>query len=159
MNNEQLFRQALQRPNDRAAKMKMPSDMQRRVMQQLARRRQHRYLWRYGAVAASVVLILGLFLGLNGKYKDVDNMTQQVCKTEQVTEIASDRTARITSPKGSDSQSERRALPVRKTRTVTKQMDKSQKKNEAPSETVCIDCELRTMEDEMLAMINELENM
>ncbi|MCI6160769.1 MAG: hypothetical protein PUH24_02300 [Prevotellaceae bacterium] len=32
MNNEELLRQALQRQNDRAARLKMPDDMERRVM-------------------------------------------------------------------------------------------------------------------------------
>ena len=31
MNNDELFRQALQRQNDRAARMKMPHDMEQRV--------------------------------------------------------------------------------------------------------------------------------
>ena len=42
---------------------------------------------------------------------------------------------------------------------------KKPKENDIPAETIdqqddiCIDCELQTMEDKMLAMVNEFENM
>ena len=76
MNNDNLFRQALQRQNDRAAGMKMPDDMEQRVMGSLTpnpspRRgepsslplRRSPLLWRgIGggciAVAASVLLLI-----------------------------------------------------------------------------------------------------
>ena len=81
MNNNDLFRQALQRQNDRAAGMKMPDDMEQRVMKSLTpnpspRRgepsplplRRSPLLWRgLGggciAVAASVLLLILLNIG------------------------------------------------------------------------------------------------
>ena len=68
MNNDDLFRQALQRQNDRAAEMKMPDDMEQRVMERIKRKTRHRR-WLYplsiGAVAASVVLLLTLNINNN----------------------------------------------------------------------------------------------
>ena len=68
MNNDDLFRQALQRQNDRAAEMKMPDDMEQRVMERIKRKTRHRR-WLYplsiGAVAASVVLLLTLHINNN----------------------------------------------------------------------------------------------
>ena len=63
MNNEQLFRQALQRQNDRAARLKMPDDMEQRVMQRVKSKKAIRR-WLYpisiAAAAASVLLLLTL---------------------------------------------------------------------------------------------------
>ena len=57
MNNDKdLFRQALQRQNERAARMKMSDDMERRVMERISHRRRH--VWLYPAIAASVVIAL-----------------------------------------------------------------------------------------------------
>ena len=68
MNNDDLFRQALQRQNDRAAEMKMPDDMEQRVMERIKCKTNHRR-WLYplsiGAVAASVVLLLTLHINNN----------------------------------------------------------------------------------------------
>lgn len=62
MNNDKaLFRQALQRQNERAAKMKMPDDMEQRVMERIKPKRRH--VWLYPAitaVAASILLLLTL---------------------------------------------------------------------------------------------------
>lgn len=64
MNNEQLFRQALQRQNDRAARLKMPDDMEQRVMRRVKPRKTIRR-WLYpisiAAAAASVLLLLTLY--------------------------------------------------------------------------------------------------
>ena len=60
MNNNDLFRQALQRQNDRAAGMKMPDDMEQRVMKSLkpqATKRRWLYPLSTIAVAASVLLL------------------------------------------------------------------------------------------------------
>lgn len=68
MNNQQLFRQALQRQNDRAAGMKMPDDMEQRVMKRIAQREvrlRHRSVWLFstiGAVAASLLLLLTMHI-------------------------------------------------------------------------------------------------
>ena len=64
MKNEQLFRQALQRQNDRAARLKMPDDMEQRVMRRVKPRKTIRR-WLYpisiAAAAASVLLLLTLY--------------------------------------------------------------------------------------------------
>ena len=61
-----LFRQALQRQNDRAAEMKMPDDMEQRVMERLKPKTTKRR-WLYPlstiAVAASVLLLIMLNIG------------------------------------------------------------------------------------------------
>lgn len=61
-----LFRQALQRQNDRAAGMKMPDDMEQRVMGSLkpqATKRRWLYPLSTIAVAASVLLLILLNIG------------------------------------------------------------------------------------------------
>ena len=61
MNNDNLFRQALQRQNDRAAGMKIPDDMEQRVMKSLkpqATKRRWLYPLSAIAVAASVLLLI-----------------------------------------------------------------------------------------------------
>ena len=66
MNNNDLFRQALQRQNDRAAGMKMPDDMEQRVMKSLkpqATKRRWLYPLSAIAVAASVLLLILLNIG------------------------------------------------------------------------------------------------
>ncbi len=64
MSNDQLFRQALQRQNDRAAGMKMPDDMEQRVMERIKPKPTARRRWLYpalvGTVAASIALLLML---------------------------------------------------------------------------------------------------
>lgn len=61
MNNDKdLFRQALQRQNERAERMKMPDDMEQRVMQRVSSKKTNRR-WLYSAiaaVAASILLLL-----------------------------------------------------------------------------------------------------
>ena len=66
MNNDKLFRQALQRQNERAAGMKMPDDMEQRVMGSLkpkATKRRWLYPLSAIAVAASVLLLILLNIG------------------------------------------------------------------------------------------------
>lgn len=73
MNNDQLFRQALQRQNDRAAQMKMPDNMEERIMQRIqatekvAQRRSSRKLWLTAAsavaIAASIALLVIFYNG------------------------------------------------------------------------------------------------
>lgn len=61
MNNEKdLFRQVLQRQNERAARMKMPDDMEQRVMERIRHKKaMHRWLYpAIATVAASILLLL-----------------------------------------------------------------------------------------------------
>ena len=63
MNNDKdFFRQALQRQNERAAGMKMPDDMEQRVMHRIrSKKANHRWLYpAIAAVAASILLLLVL---------------------------------------------------------------------------------------------------
>lgn len=66
MNNEDiLFRQALGRQNDRAARMKMPDDMEQRVMERIGQRHNRSHTRIYatiGAVAACAALLVMLEL-------------------------------------------------------------------------------------------------
>ena len=61
MNNDKdLFRQALQRQNERAARMKMSDDMEQRVMERIRSKKVNRR-WLYTAIAAvsaSILLLL-----------------------------------------------------------------------------------------------------
>lgn len=61
MNNDKdLFRQVLQRQNERAARMKMPDDMEQRVMERIRHKKaMHRWLYpAIATVAASILLLL-----------------------------------------------------------------------------------------------------
>ena len=65
MNNEELFRQALQRQNDRAAKMKMPDDMEQRVVKRLkSKSKSSRWLYAasISAIAAGLLVLIGFSL-------------------------------------------------------------------------------------------------
>ena len=61
----QLFRQALQRQNDRASEMKMPDDMEQRVMKRIkSKSKSSRWLYAasISAIAASLLLLIGFSL-------------------------------------------------------------------------------------------------
>lgn len=62
MNNDkqQLFKQALQRQNEKAAKMKMPEDMERRVMERINRKQSNRH-WIYALSISSAAALIILF--------------------------------------------------------------------------------------------------
>ena len=65
MNNEELFRQALQRQNDQAAKMKMPDDMEQRVVKRLkSKSKSSRWLYAasISAIAAGLLVLIGFSL-------------------------------------------------------------------------------------------------
>ena len=65
MNNEELFRQVLQRQNDRASEMKMPDDMELRVMKRIkSKSRSPRWLNAASiiAIAAGLLVLIGFSL-------------------------------------------------------------------------------------------------
>ena len=85
MNNEQLFRQALQRQNDRAARLKMPDDMEQRVMRRVKPRKTiRRWLSPISIAAAAASVLLLLTLQYNNK---VESPIQQSHRLSQTNEI------------------------------------------------------------------------
>lgn len=85
MNNEQLFRQALQRQNDRAARLKMPDDMEQRVMRRVKPRKTiRRWLYPISIAAAAASVLLLLTLQYNNK---VESPIQQSHRLSQAHEI------------------------------------------------------------------------
>lgn len=85
MNNEQLFRQALQRQNDRAARLKMPDDMEQRVMRRVKPRKTiRRWLYPISIAAAAASVLLLLTLQYNNK---VESPIQQSHRLGQAHEI------------------------------------------------------------------------
>ena len=81
MNNEKLFRQALQRQNDRASEMKMPDDMELRVMKRI-KSRSKSSRWLYAAsisvIAAGLLLLIGFSLFMkDGKSKREEPVVAQ----------------------------------------------------------------------------------
>ena len=61
----QLFRQALQRQNDRASEMKMPNDMEQRVVKRIkSKSKPSRWLYSttISAIAAGLLLLTGFYL-------------------------------------------------------------------------------------------------
>lgn len=85
MNNEQLFRQALQRQNDRAARLKMPDDMEQRVMRRVKPRKTiRRWLYPISIAAAAASVLLLLTLQYNNK---VESPIRQSHRLSQANEI------------------------------------------------------------------------
>ena len=85
MNNEQLFRHALQRQNDRAARLKMPDDMEQRVMRRVKPRKTiRRWLYPISIAAAAASVLLLLTLQYNNK---VESPIQQSHRLSQTNEI------------------------------------------------------------------------
>ena len=65
MNNDKLFRQTLQRQNDRASEMRMPDDMEQRVMKRIkSKSKSSRWLYAasISAIAAGLLLLIGFSL-------------------------------------------------------------------------------------------------
>lgn len=86
MNNEQLFRQALQRQNDRAARLKMPDDMEQRVMRRVKPRKTiRRWLYPISIAAAAASVLLLPTLQYNNKAK---SPIQQSYRLSQAKEIS-----------------------------------------------------------------------
>ena len=78
----QLFRQALQRHNDRVSEMKMPNDMEQRVMKRI-KSKSKSFRWLYtasvSAIAASILILIGFSLLKNngGSEKQEPIVAQQ----------------------------------------------------------------------------------
>ena len=83
MNNDELFRQALQRQNDRASEMKMPDDMEQRVMNRIKPRAKSRR-WLYGTAVVGVAASLLLLLTLHNRHVNTDETTVVAQQTEQL---------------------------------------------------------------------------
>ena len=85
MNNEELFRQALQRQNDRASEMKMPDNMERRVMKRIkSKSKSSRWLYAasISAIAAGLLFFIGFSLFMKeGKSEEEEPIVAQ--HTEQ----------------------------------------------------------------------------
>ena len=89
MKQDELFRQALQRQNDRSAGMRMPDDMERRVMDRIKPKKTS-YRWLYaasiGAIAASVLLLLTFYYkGQNEEPKENTLTAQQTVQRNDST--------------------------------------------------------------------------
>ena len=89
MNNDNLFRQALQQQNDRAAGMKMPDDMEQRVMKSLkpqATKRRWLYPLSAIAVAASVLLLILLNIGKQKPERQTSVVAEVVTEPQDIAE-------------------------------------------------------------------------
>ena len=92
MNKDQLFRQALQRQNDRASEMKMPDDMEQRVMKRIkSKSRSPRWLNAASiiAIAAGLLVLIGFSLFMKDGKSDreepvVAQQKEQRYSTEKV---------------------------------------------------------------------------
>ena len=89
MKHDELIRQALQRQNNRAAGMKMPNDMEQRVMDRIKpKKTSYRWLYSFsiGAIAASVLLLLMFhFSGKNVESKEKPVIAQQTEQRDNTT--------------------------------------------------------------------------
>ena len=167
MNNDKdLFRQALQRQNERAAKMKMPEDMEQRVMKSLTPRplqaerglKSKRFFlsWRAvgsGLIAASILLLLVINIGKNTT-DDRHPLAQQSIRpnnpqpaAQSIIAEKKEETMAVVQPK---------EKPVKKQRPV--QIDKEQQlaKAETPSPTKAV--KLFTTADSLYYYLTQLEN-
>ena len=91
MNNDQLFRQALQRQNDRASEMKMPDDMEQRVMKRIkSKSKSSRWLYSVSisTIAAGLLLLIGFALFMkDGKSEKQVSVVAQHNEQRDSTEI------------------------------------------------------------------------
>ena len=86
MNKEELFRQALQRQNDRAKGMKMPDDMEQKVMRRIkTKRAAHR--WLFPLSIAAVAACLALLMTFHYLYNKVEPKKEVVVAQKMVKEL------------------------------------------------------------------------
>ena len=95
MNNDELFRQALQRQNDRAARMKMPHDMEQRVKNRIKSENIARHWLRPAAIVVAAASIL-LLLTLHFTNKDIEPKEHPM--TAQQTERQANKTDIVEKP-------------------------------------------------------------
>lgn len=95
MNNDELFRQALQRQNDRAARMKMPHDMEQRVKNRIKSENNARHWLRPAAIVVAAASIL-LLLTLHFTNKDIEPKEHPM--TAQQTERQANKTDIVKKP-------------------------------------------------------------
>ena len=95
MNNDELFRQALQRQNDRAARMKMPHDMEQRVKNRIKSENNARHWLRPAAIVVAAASIL-LLLTLHFTNKDIEPKEHPM--TAQQTERQANKTDIVEKP-------------------------------------------------------------
>ncbi len=157
MNNEELFRQALQRQHDRAARMKMPDDMEQRVMERIHAHQKKRHWWHYAAVAASVAIALTIAF-LPKEEVGISERPVAAVKPPIVPQVEVVTQPQAPTVRVANHPSDKRIPKVSK-KPATVILTTEKENRPTPQEDVCIDCELRAMEDEMLAMVNEFENM
>lgn len=86
MNNEELFRQALQRQNDRAKGMKMPDDMEQKVMRRIKSKTATRR-WLYPLSIAAVAACLALLMTFHCLYNKVEPKKDVVVAQKTVKEL------------------------------------------------------------------------
>ena len=92
MNNDKLFRQALQRQNDRASEMKMPDDMEQRVMKRIkSKSKSSRWLYAasISAIAAGLLILIGFSLFIKDGKSDSEEpvVAQQKEQRDSVVKV------------------------------------------------------------------------
>lgn len=86
MNNEELFHQALQRQNDRAKGMKMPDDMEQKVMRRIKSKTATRR-WLYPLSIAAVAACLALLMTFHCLYNKVEPKKDVVVAQKTMKEL------------------------------------------------------------------------
>lgn len=133
MNNDKdLFRQALQRQNERAARIKMPDDMEQRVMQHIQPKKAIR-LWPYSVVAAIAACILLLL---------VFRFSQETVEEQPVVAKVVEQSIPQPAPQPIVEEKKEEALPeVKPTPQPAKKHRKAVIKPEAPAEPTLAETE------------------
>lgn len=143
-----VLKEALRLQNERAARMQVPDDMEQRVMQRITRQHPRRH-WGLYVAAASVALVLTLAYLQTGE----DQPQQKSQEVERVLTLTTDSVHVECDEQPRQTQPVAARQPRRKQRKAPSQLA------EKPAQEVCVSCEMDAMEQEMMAMINEFENM